>query len=241
LKKHLYILLFLGSQTAFSQRFADQVPQTKKYTSENAFDINGGIKMYNRLIPNIGGDSVRYNKSGYNLQGWQEDYYSSGKVLHKGFYIDGQIKAFKNFYEDGQIERNFTTTDPARCAIDIYYPNGKVQKQILYYNGKPQNEYTYFTNGNPESITEKDKEIQYIFKKNRYFENGFISSEMELIDKKNKKYTAKEYYENGKIKEEGVLTLNLEKKDYEKDGEWSYYDSNGILIKKEKYKGGKLQ
>lgn len=238
----IYIALILGCCfTTNAQRFADQVPSTKKYTSETALDSIGGIKMYNKLVPFIGGDSVRYNKSGYNLQGWQEDYYSSGKILHKGFYVDGQIKVFKNFYESGQIERSFITSDPARCSVDIYYPNGKVQKQILYYNGNAQNEYTYFDNGNPESIIEKDKDVQFLFKKSKYYENGHPASELELVDKKTKKYVSKEYFENGKLKEEGYLSLNSEKKKYEKEGEWVYYDEKGEPIKKEKYKGGKLQ
>lgn len=241
MKQLIYITFFLSGFTAGAQRFADQVPQTKKYTEEIALDSNGGIKMYNKLISTIGGDSIRYNKAGYNLQGWQEDYYSSGKVLHKGFYVDGQIKVFKNFYENGQIERSFISSDPARSSVDIYYPNGKVQKQIMYYNGNAQNEYSYFSNGNPQSIVEKDKEVQYLFKKDHFYENGQLASEMQLIDKKNKKYSSKEYYENGKLKEEGIFTLNLEKKEYQKDGEWTYYDEKGQPVKKEKYKNGVLQ
>ena len=64
---------------------------------------------------------------------------------------------------------------------------------------------------------------------------------MELVDKKTKKYVSKEYHENGKLKLEGYLSLNLEKKNYEKEGEWVYYDDKGEPIKKEKYKNGKLQ
>lgn len=238
MKLFLYICFFTGVFSAAAQRFADQIPQTKKYSAENALEMNGGIKMYNKLITSTGGDSIRYNKAGYNLQGWQEDYYSSGKLLHKGFYVDGQIKVFKNFYENGQVERSFITSDPARCSVDIFYPTGNVQKQILYYHGNPQHEYTYYLNGNPESIVEKDKDVQFVFKKNRYFENGQAASELEIIDKKNKRYISKEYYENGKLKEEGVLSLNMEKKDFVKDGEWIYYDEKGQVIKKEKFNKG---
>lgn len=236
MRHFIIISSLILSSFCSAQRFADQVPQLKRYTQDDAFDPNGGIKMYNRLIPTIGGDSIRYNKAGYNLQGWQEDYYSSGKILHKGFYVDGQIKVFKNFYEDGQIERSFINSDPARSSFDIYYPNGKVQKQILYYNGQPQNEYTYFQNGSPESIVEKDKEVQFIFKRKYYYENGFPASELTLIDKKIKKYEAKEYYENGKLKEEGFLMYKPDTKQYIKDGEWTYYNEKGEAVKKENFK-----
>ena len=241
MKKTVYIAFLFGSLTVNAQRFADQVPQTRKYTEEIVLDSIGGIKMYNKLISVIGGDSIRYNKAGYNLQGWQEDYYSSGKVLHKGFYVDGQIKVFKNYFENGQIERSFNSSDPARSSVDIYYPSGKFRKQIMYYNGSPQNEYSYYDNGSPESVIEKDKEVQFIFKKHRFYENGRTASELELIDRKSKKYIAKEYYENGKLKEEGTITLNLDKKEYQKEGEWTYYDDKGQPIKKEKFKAGVLQ
>lgn len=236
MRQLIVIASLILSSICSAQRFADQVPQLKRYTQDDAFDPNGGIKMYNRLIPTIGGDSIRYNKAGYNLQGWQEDYYSSGKILHKGFYVDGQIKIFKNYYEDGQIERSFINSDPARSSFDIYYPNGKVQKQILYYNGQPQNEYTYFQNGSPESIVEKDKEVQFIFKRKYFYENGFPASELTLIDKKIKKYEAKEYYENGKIKEEGFLIYKPETKQYLKEGEWTSYNEKGEAVKKESFK-----
>lgn len=241
MKQAIYIALCVCGLSATAQRFADQVPQTKKYEEATALDSNGGIKMYNKLITAIGGDSVRYNKSGYNLQGWQEDFYSSGKLLHKGFYVDGQIKVFKNFYESGQVERSFVSSDPARSTVDIYYPTGGVRKQIMYFNGNAQNEYTYFTNGNPESIIEKDKDVQFVFKRKHYYENGQTASVLEIIDKKNKKYSSKIYYENGKIKEEGTLTLSAEKKDLVKDGEWIYYDEKGQVVKKEKFTKGSSQ
>ena len=53
-----------------AQRFADQVPQTKRYIQKDIVDPVEGIKMYNRLVEAIGGDSINYNKAGYNLQGW---------------------------------------------------------------------------------------------------------------------------------------------------------------------------
>ena len=240
----LVVLIFifnLSSIVGLAQRFADQIPGIKRYTIDEALDPSLGIKMYNKLVPSIGGDSIRYNNAGYNLQGWQEDYYMNGKLLHKGFYVDGQIKVFKNFYESGQIERSIVVSDPARCSVDIYYPSGTVRTQILYFSGNAQNEYSFFPNGNKATIIEKDKEAQFIYKENRFYENGTPAKEFSIVDKKAKKYSEKEYYENGKVKIEGFVSYKPELKDFQKEGEWAYYNEKGILLKKEKYKNGKLQ
>jgi antitoxin component YwqK of YwqJK toxin-antitoxin module len=237
----LIVVLTLNSTLILGQRFSDQVPGLKRYTTAEVLDSVSGIRMYNRLVPGLGGDSIRYNNAGYNLQGWQEDYYTNGKLLHKGFYVDGQIKVFKNFYENGQIERSIVISDPARCTVDIYYPNGTVRTKILYYGGNAQNEYSFFPNGNKATVLEKDKDVQFVYKDIRYFENGQAQKEFELIDKKNKKYSEKEYYENGKVKEEGIICYKSEVQEYQKDGEWIYYNEKGTTVKKEKYKNGKLQ
>ncbi len=238
----IFIFIFnLSSVIGFGQRFADQVPGIKRYTVDEAFDPSSGIKMYNKLVPSIGGDSIRYNNAGYNLQGWQEDYYMNGKLLHKGFYVDGQIKVFKNFYENGQIERSIIVSDPARCSVDIYYPSGTVRTQILYFSGNAQNEYSFFPNGNKASIIEKDKEAQLLYKENRFYEDGSPAKEISIIDKKAKKYLEKDYYENGKVKVEGHFYYKPESKDFQKEGDWAYYNEKGVLVKKEKYKNGGLQ
>lgn len=240
----LTVLIFifsLSSVIGWAQRFADQIPGIKRYTVDEAFDPSSGIKMYNKLVPSIGGDSIRYNNAGYNLQGWQEDYYMNGKLLHKGFYVDGQIKVFKNFYESGQIERSIVVSDPARCSVDIYYPSGNVRTQILYFSGNAQNEYSFFPNGNKASIIEKDKEAQFLYKENKFYEDGSPAKEISIIDKKAKKYIEKEYYENGKVKVEGYMFYKPELNGYQKEGDWAYYNEKGQLVKKEKYKNGKLQ
>ena len=106
-----FIILLSITQTVFSQSFTSQVAQLKRYTPAEIIDPDFGIIRYNKLVPMMGGDSLRYTKDGYNSQSWQEDFYVSGKLLHKGFYLDGAIKIFKNYYENGQIERTFSSSD----------------------------------------------------------------------------------------------------------------------------------
>ena len=184
----IFFFIFCGIGHLKAQRFTNQVPQLKKYTVNEVTDPDYGIIMYNKLIGPIGGDSLRYNKAGYNLQGWQEDFYVSGKLLHKGFYADGLIKVFKNYYENGQVERNFTSSDPRRASLETYYEDGKTRSQITFYDGNTQKEYDFFPNGNPEYVEENDKDIEFlsvselfqlnkfIFKLNLTLKNDFVKS-----------------------------------------------------------------
>ncbi len=235
------ILILTNFYSGYAQLFSKQVPQLKRYTPEEVIDPDYGIIIYNKLVPMMGGDSLRYTKDGYNAQNWQEDYYVSGKLLHKGFYQDGTIKVFKNFYENGQIERSFSSSDLRHSKLEIFYEDGKVKSSISYFDGNPQNQYDFYKNGLPEYVEENDKNMEYLFKRNSYFENGQPSSLFELTDKKSKRYLKKEFYENGRLKEEGTMIFRKDLGDYQKDGNWTYYDEKGAVSKTEKYQKGELQ
>src|ERR1700761_8863869 len=95
IKRLLFIIsVFLIGTTASAQNYSDQIPQLRKYKSSDVVDSAYGITLFDKMAPSLGGDSVRYDKKGYSAQGWQEDYYMSGKLLHKGFYVDGELRAF---------------------------------------------------------------------------------------------------------------------------------------------------
>ncbi len=241
-KRPLY--LFVGliiCLNLFCQKFSDQVPQLKHYTPAQITDPDYGIIIFNKMAPAIGGDSLRYTKDGYNAQGWQEDYYINGKLLHKGFYADGYIKIFKNFYENGQVERNLTIVDAKRSKLEIFYEDGKVRSTINYFDGNTQNQYDFFKNGTPEYVEENDKDIEFLYKRNSFYENGLQASMFELVDKKTKKYIKKEFYESGRVKEEGTMFFRKDVGDYQKEGVWTYYDDKGNTIKTEKYHSGQLE
>lgn len=236
-----FISIFLASITGFSQSFSKQVPQLKRYTPAEVVDPDYGIIIYNDLVPMMGGDSLRYTKDGYNAQNWQEDYYVSGKLLHKGFYTDGAIKIFKNYYENGQIERSFSATDLKHCKMEIFYDDGKIRSTINYYEGSAQNQYDFFKNGAPEYVEENDKNIEFLYKRNSYYENGLPASMFELVDKKTKKYIKKEFYTNGRVKEEGSMLFRKDLGDYQKEGVWTYFDEKGNTTKTENYHNGVIE
>jgi len=236
--KIFFVFFVIASSTSLAQRFADQIPQIKRYNQEEVLDSTEGIKMYNKLIESIGGDSITYNKAGYNLQGWNEDYYLNGKLLHRGYYVDGKVIVFKNFFENGQCERTVVNPDPIRCNIDIFYADGKQRKQVSYYNGLPQKKYEFYSNGLPKYAEENEKDMKYLTSKKSWYSNGQVEQALELKDVKHKKYDQKVYYSSGQIKEEGTMILSADGKEYVKDGVWIFYDNGGKKKKTEKYTAG---
>lgn len=239
----LYIIFFLLCciLSTAAQDYADQIPHMKRYDPKDVVDSTYGITMYEKLTPLMGGDSMRYDKKGYNVQGWMDDYYLSGKLLHKGFYVDGQLRAYKNYYENGQMERVYRMLDYKHCEIFIYYPDGKLKSEVHYYNQVPNKQIDYYPNGNVDLYEESHGDNDYLVKRNTFYENGYAEVLFELTDKRKKLYLHKEYYETGRIKEEGTLRYSPDKMDYVKEGDWKTYDEQGQLIKDQKYQNGELR
>ena len=152
--------------------------------------------------------------------------------------MDGKVIVFKNFYENGQIERSVLNPDPLRCTVDVFYEDGKQRKQVSYYNGLPQKKYEYYSNGLPKYVEENEKEMQYLTIKKSWYSNGQMENALELTDVKSKKYTQKIYYPTGQLKEEGILVLSENGKEYLKDGLWWFYDTGGKKKKSEKFRSG---
>lgn len=233
--KRIVIVLLVSQNMCVAQRFADQIPQIKRYTQAEVYDSINGITLYNKLIECLNGDSVKYNKAGYNAQGWNEDFYKNGKTLHKGYYVDGKLKVFKNFYESGQVERSFVNPDPLHAAVEIFYDNGLPKRKISYYEGKPQKHYEFYNNGLPKSAVENEKEMKYFTLKKTWYSNGQIEDAIELKDKKDKVFTEKKYYMNGQVMAEGNLKLSADGSQYVKEGMWTFYDESGKKEKTEKF------
>lgn len=221
--------------SVFGQRFSDQVPPVKRYTEQEVLDSLEGINIYTRLVGAIGGDSIKYNRQGYNLQGWNEDFYTSGKLLHRGYYVDGQVITFKNFFENGQCERVLMNPDPLHCVENSYFSNGNPRKEINYYNGRPQKLMEYYDTGLPRYTEENEKEMKYLTRKKSWYTNGGVENSIELVDTKSHKYMQRTYYSNGQMKEEGALIFLQASQEYVKDGAWVSYDSDGKNKQIKKY------
>ncbi len=235
-----FVVLLILHMNGVAQNFVDQVPQLKRYQPKEVVDSEYGITIYDKLIFALGGDSIRYNKKGYNAQGWVEDYFTDGSLMHKGFYVDGQLNTFKNYYPGGQVERVFRVVDIRRSELTVFYPDGKIKSEVYYYNHSPQKQTDYYANGNIEYAEENEKDMKYLYKRNSFYENGVPEVIFEITDKKKKNYIRKEFYTNGKIKEEGRMLFQESVGDYTREGEWLFYNDRGELTAKENYINGQL-
>lgn len=226
-KKYIILfLLFYISNNLFSQFFG-QIPQSTKYDGAKVINPDYGINMYEKLNFAIGGDSVRNDKKGYACQGWIEDYYISGPMIHKGYYEDGHLKIYKNFFENGTVERSFKITGLKSCNMQVFYSDGKLKSDVTYFKGDPQVWTDYYANGQIEYTEENSKSMEYLIFRKSYSEDGKPQEIFEMIDQKKKRYSKKEYYENGNIKAEGEMKYNASLIDYQKDGIWKNYDAAG--------------
>ncbi len=198
-----------------------------QFEEQKILDPFYGILLYEKLNFILGGDSVRDTAKGYAQQGWAEDFYTNGQKLHRGFYVDGQLKIYKNYFDNGQLEREFKVTGMKSCSMKIYYKDGKIKADITYYNGSPVDEQDYYANGQLKYREEHTKKMEYLLQLKSFAEDGKPQSIFEITDTKKKIYYKKEYGENGLLKEEGPMKYSSDILDYIKDGLWKYYDDNG--------------
>lgn len=221
----LYIALFYGSILLEAQT---------TYDFQKIYDARYGITLFDKLNFRTGGDSVR-KCNGYACRGWMKDYYDDGSIMHQGFYVDGQLKNFKNFFPNGGVEREFKILDDFRSVLTVYYPTGQLKSEIKYSKSSPVLWQDYYMNGNPEYYEEYDRNIEYYVAQRFYYENGSPKSTLEIENKKKLQYIRKEYFENGTIKAQGTMVYNSSQLDYQKKGLWTEFDESGKQIKQEEF------
>ncbi len=214
------------------------VDEDNVYEPAEVLDSVYGITMYEKLNPQLGGDSSRNNQKGYALQGWAKDYYKSGNLLHKGFYEDGQLKMYKNYYDNGQMERFFKIIDFKRTSMDVFYDNGNIKAKTVFFDGDVMKSKDYYPNGQLEYEVEHAANLEYLLYRRAYAEDGTPQDIFELVKKKKKLYHQKLYHPNGQLQTEGSLVFNMYKFDYLREGSWKVYDDKGKLLRTDQYVHG---
>ena len=195
--------------------------------------------MYEKLNLVLSGDSVR-KENGYAVENWVEDFYENGQLLHKGYYIEGQLKVYKNYYPDGTLERTFNNVDGYRSKLTLYYPSGKIKSKVEYMQKDAKIWTDYYDNGNIEYYEEYHKSLLYHIAKRSYFKDGSPMSLMEMTHKKKLEYSQNDFHDNGNKKMAGKLRFDKDVYDYYRYGKWLYFDKSGAPTKDEEYSNGKI-
>lgn len=241
--KYFFIFLFffnaISTESCIAQlKTVFQKPDDSVKYNDSVIDINYGIRIYEKYNNSLGGDSVR-NCRNYACQGWVEDFYENGQVLHKGFYNEGALNSYKNFYPNGTVEREFKNKSLIRSELTTYHPNGNIRTKGVFIEGSPLTYEEYYDDGQLEYLEENHKSFEYYITTKSYYKNGTTESLLELTNPKKLTFQKVEYYENGNVREKGDLFFNKENMDYYKSGKWSYFDEAGKLSYVTLYENGK--
>ncbi|RMG82587.1 MAG: hypothetical protein D6707_02645, partial [Bacteroidetes bacterium] len=171
MKKYWWLFLMLfACVPVFSQvDFISQLEHEKRYKPEEVLTADKEIRLYEPLNLHLSWDSVRMCK-GYACDGWITDYYENGLPLHKGYYIEGQLKHYTNFYPDGTKEREFQSLDSERSRMAKYYPDGSLKEETYYFNDEPYKSTTYYPNKKIKRTFELDKERAHLLYDKKYYE-----------------------------------------------------------------------
>lgn len=211
------------------------------YKAAEVIDSVYGITMYEPLNIMLGNDSIRNDRNGYAANGYEEDFYENGQLLHKGFYVEGQAKVYKNYYPNGNMERNFRMLDLKKSRLTLFYEDETVKSNITFILNQAIEWKDYYTNGTLEFIEKYHRSFEYHLLKASYYNNGNIKEIMELVKKKKLEYDQMEYYLNGTVKAQGKVRFDRNTFDYQKIGTWKFFNKKGKLEKIQKYLDGKMQ
>ena len=233
-----FCFLSLGIHCQFD--FEDQIPDNnnKGYTSDIVDEVYG-ILIYEPLNLGLSPDSVRM-ENGYAINNWKEDFYANGQLLHKGYYINGQLKVYKNYYPDGTMERDFKNIDGFRSKSSLFYPNGKLKSEVTYLSGSPIKWTDYYENGNMEYHEEQHKNLLYHIVKKSFYDNGQVETALEMVNKKKLLFNYNEFYKDGLLKVEGTIKYDMNRYDYHRTGTWNFFNFSGEKIKQDDYSNGKV-
>lgn len=210
-----------------------------RYEPSQVVNPESGITIYDNLNAQLGGKSARYDADNNPIQGWVEDYYENGKVLHRGYYINGQLKTYKNYYSNGNIERLFMARQWRRSKLKTYYQDGQTRMKVAFFKNKERKLESYYQNGNQKEFELKNRFAQYYVLTKSFYEDGKVKTVFELTDKVNFKYNKTVYHQNGTIKEHGIMTYDVENNRYLKQGTWKEFDTAGNIVAQKNYINGK--
>ena len=233
-----FVLISCVSFAQNDQHIKDQLPQKVTYPDSIA-DPDLGVDIYEPLNMLLAADSVRLC-DGYDCEGWITDYYTNGNIIHKGFYVDGQLKVYKNYYPDGTLERDFSTVDNYRCQVTLYYPNGEKKSFVKYLHGTALVWTDYFEDGKMKYYEEFHKSLSYHIAKKSFYASGQTEDELVLIHKKKLNYDKNTYYNDGTMSVDGEMKFDESTYDYLKIGTWKYYDESGQIKKQLTYNNGRV-
>ena len=193
-------------------------------------------------------------------QGWWKKYYPNGQVLYKGYFRDNRPEGIMlRFYDDGKLRASLIhAKSSGKTYASLYFKNGQKGAEGKYFKQKRDsiwNFYSYYTGTlsyrESYSMGLKDgpatkyypggaKAEVIVWKddlKNGHWEQFYEDSTLRLssqhvMDKIHGQYRL---YNRNKI-----LILEGSYMNGSQDGEWKFYDQDGVLQRSLRYREGEI-
>ena len=193
-------------------------------------------------------------------QGYWRKYYPNGELLYRGWFLDdAPLGRMQRFYEDGEIKGEMIFTGKAETAYaTMYFRNGQRGATGKYTGQKRDsiwNYYSYYTGSLTfrESYSKGIKEGPSV----KYYSNGIKAEVIHWKDDL-KQGSWMQFYEDSSLRLSSfyeadllhgrysvynprqILILDGNYKMGKMDGEWSFYDNEGKLQRRLRYRDGEI-
>lgn len=198
-----------------------------QYDLEEVEDADDGIVIYDQYCPGLMGQ-VKLRKDVFNhlADKNQVDYYSNGKVLHRGVYEEGSLLKYRNYYPNDQLERELKVKSGKPKLFISYYIFGEIRERKVFDDGFIMLHEKYHYSGKLKYLMEI-ADVGYLKIEQWNDEDGFPLKYSELIDEDSLIYEIAENYPSGTIKNKRHYIYDPKTETYCNHGHFVAYTETG--------------
>jgi antitoxin component YwqK of YwqJK toxin-antitoxin module len=191
---------------------------------------------YIEITPGISGEKIEIDYNNGFIDGKYIITNNLGEKMIEKTYTHGILNGIQlEWYDNGVIKSNVNFLNgEAEGESFKYYKNGKESSKEVFKKGFRIKKYSYYENGNIRSESNY-KNNQPDGKQTYYFQSGQVAEIWNCCSGWNNYYYCglqQRFYSNGNIYMKGTITNG--------NGQLTYYNPNGSILKIEKYLNGKL-
>lgn len=183
--------------------------------------------------------NIRLDANNVPIEGKHEDYYESGKLLHKGNYQAGVLLDFTNYYDDGSKERMLKLKKDKPVFFESYFSSGKIM-QGARFTGVNLVSRTKFTINEYKRYIEERESNGTLKELSKFNDYKLLLEKIELIDGGKRLYKITKNYLTGELKEEGEYKHIPETNSFDLHGLRVKYTKRGAELSRKEYKDGSL-
>jgi antitoxin component YwqK of YwqJK toxin-antitoxin module len=191
-------------------------------------------------------------------QGLWEKYYTTGKLIYRGYFRDGiPVGNWKRYHENGNLQAVILYAEtPDSAFVTLYDPDGKRVAEGAYLHEKRTGSWNFFSGNRRISEEEYVNGVKHGLSKT-YYPTGELFEKSEWANGlRDGKYSA--FYKTGipylecfyaanerhgvckSYDPNGNPELVAFYKQGKRHGDWKYYSAGGDLLYTVSYKNGKL-